>query len=194
LSPCELNWSYDKEVSTEAYSFIIIPLKTYLEPQVSSFQCLKEPFYVEIFKESHTKYHKSRNRVPKWIPRNKVNYIKWRNILPEGYQILKKKGWKGLIGHPYEQGRCGIFFFLFSALHFLFISFLLFYFLSFYFYFIQFLTTINFLMFVLVRKRFLLAFGRCFDVQVRGTPWILHSLVPHPTIMYFLPHWGQCAI
>jgi hypothetical protein len=82
-----------------------IPLETYFEPQVSSFQCLEVPFYVEIFKESHTKDHKSRNRVPKWIPRNKVNYIRWRNILPEGYQILKKKGWKGLVGHPYERGR-----------------------------------------------------------------------------------------
>jgi hypothetical protein len=109
---------------------VTIPLETYLEPQVSSFQCLEEPSYVKIFKESHTKDHKSRNRVPKWIPRNKVNYIRWRNILLEGYQILKKKGWKGLIGHPYEQGRCGIFPFLFSALHFLFIFFLLFYLLS----------------------------------------------------------------
>jgi hypothetical protein len=78
--------------------------------------------------------------------------------------------------------------FLFSALHFLFIFFLLFYFLSFYFYFIQFLTAINFLMFVLVRKRLLLVFDRCFDVQVWGMPWILHSSVPHPTVMYFLSH------
>jgi hypothetical protein len=89
--PPILNWSNDKEVSTEAHSFVIIPLETYLEPQVLSFQCLKEPFYAEIFKDSHTKDHKSRNRVPKWIPRNKVNYIRWRIILPKGYQILKKK-------------------------------------------------------------------------------------------------------
>jgi hypothetical protein len=88
----------------------------------------------------------------------------------------------------------GIFPFLFSALHFLFMIFLLFYFLSFYFYFIQFLTAINILMFVLVRKRLLLVFDKCFDVQVRGTPWILHSSVPHPTVMYFLPHWRQCVI
>jgi hypothetical protein len=80
------------------------------------------------------------------------------------------------------------------ALHFLFIFFLLFYFLSFYFYFIQFLTGINFLMFVFVRKRLLLVFNRCFDVQVWETAWILHSSVPHPTVMYFLPHWGQCVI
>jgi hypothetical protein len=43
--------------------------------------------------------------------------------------------------------------------------------------FVLFLTAINFLMFVLVRKRLLLVFDRCFDVQVRGTPWILHSSV-----------------
>ena len=44
--------SNDKEMSTEAHSFVTIPLETYLEPQVSSFQCLEEPSYVEIFKES----------------------------------------------------------------------------------------------------------------------------------------------
>ena len=124
-------------MSTEAHSFVTIPLETYLKPQVSSFQCLEEPSYVEIFKESHTKDHKSRNRVPKWIPQNKINYIRWRNILLEGYLILKKKGWKRLVGHPYEQGRCGncsFFFFhtaffiyflfviLFSVILFLFVS------------------------------------------------------------------------
>jgi hypothetical protein len=98
--PPILNWSYDKEVSTKAHPFITIPLETYLEPQVSSFQCLKEPSYVEIFKESHTKDHKSRNRVPKWIPRNKVNYIRWWNILPERYQILKKKRLEGICWTP----------------------------------------------------------------------------------------------
>ena len=110
------NPSIDKEVSTEAHSFIMIPLETYHEPPVSSFQCLEEPSYVEIFKETHIEDHKSRNRVPRWIPRNKVNYIRWWNILPEGYLILKKKGWKGLVGHPYERGRHGYFSFYFSAL------------------------------------------------------------------------------
>ena len=112
------NWSNDKEVSTEAHSFVTIPLETYLEPQVSFFQRLEELFYVEIFKDTRTQNHKSRNRVPKWIPRNKVNYIRWRNILLEGYPILKKKGWKGLVEHPYEWGRCGIFSILFFALYF----------------------------------------------------------------------------
>ena len=60
--------SNDKDVSTKAHTFITIPLKTQLEPQVSSFQCLKELSYVEIFKETCTQDHKSRNRVPKWIP------------------------------------------------------------------------------------------------------------------------------
>jgi hypothetical protein len=69
-----------------------------------------------------------------------------------GIFVLKKKEWKGLVGHPYERGRCGIFPFLFSTLHFLFIFFLLFYFLSFYFYLFQFLIAINFLMFVLEKK------------------------------------------
>jgi hypothetical protein len=155
------NWSNDKEVSTEAHSLITIPLET---QQIPSFQCLEEPSYVEIFEDSHSQNHKSRNRAPKWIPRNKNNYIRWRNILPEGYQVLKKKGWKGLIGHPYEWGRCGIFPFLFSHYIFYSFSFLLFYFLSFYFYLFRFLIAINFLMFALVRKRLLLVFDRCINV------------------------------
>ena len=92
--------SNDKEVSTEAHSFVTIPLETYHEPPFSSFQCLKEPSYVEIFKESHTKDHKSRNHVPKWIPRNKVNYIRWQNILPEGYSNSKKERIEGIDWTP----------------------------------------------------------------------------------------------
>jgi hypothetical protein len=61
--------------------------------------------------------------------------------------VFKKKGWKGLFGHPHDRGRHGIFSFLFFALYFWVIFFLLFYFLSFYFYFILFLTAINHLMF-----------------------------------------------
>jgi hypothetical protein len=118
-----LNWPNDKEVSTEAHSFVTIPLET---QQIPSFKCLEESSYVEIFEDSHAQNHKSRNRVPKWIPRNKDNYIRWWNILPEGYLIIKKKGWKGLVGHPYERERCGIF--LFSFPHRIFIFFLLFYF------------------------------------------------------------------
>jgi hypothetical protein len=47
--PQNSNPSNDKEVSTEAHSFVTFPLETYHSPQVSSFQCLKEPSYVEIF-------------------------------------------------------------------------------------------------------------------------------------------------
>jgi hypothetical protein len=87
--PPILNWSNDNEVSTEAHSLITIPLETH---QASSFQCLDELSYVEIFKDSCIQDHKSRNRVPKRIFRSKqLGYIRWRNILPKGYQILKKK-------------------------------------------------------------------------------------------------------
>jgi hypothetical protein len=72
------------------------------------------------------------------IPQNKDNYIRWRNILPEGYLIIKKKGWKGLVGHPYERGRCGIFLFYFPHCIFIFM---------YIFNLFQFLTTINLLMF-----------------------------------------------
>jgi hypothetical protein len=114
--PLILNWSNDKEVNTEVHSLITIPLETLHVPQASFFQCLERPSYVEIFKVSHTDRCKYRNRHTKKIFRSKqICYIRWRNILPEGYQILKKKGWKGLVGHLYEQGRCGIFFFFHTA-------------------------------------------------------------------------------
>jgi hypothetical protein len=114
--PPILNWSNDKEVSTKAHSLTTIPLETH---QASSFQCLEETSYEEIFKDLRTQDHKSRNCVPKRIFRSKqLGYIRWQNILLEGYQILKKKGWEGLVGHPYKWGRCGIFSFLFSAMHF----------------------------------------------------------------------------
>ena len=61
------NWSNDKEVSIEAHSFITIPLETQHEPQASSFQCLEEPSYVEIFKVSCIERYKYRNRHPKKI-------------------------------------------------------------------------------------------------------------------------------
>jgi hypothetical protein len=61
------NWSNDKEVSTKTHSFITIPLKTQHDPQASSFQCFKEPSYVEIFKVSRTERCKYRNRHTKKI-------------------------------------------------------------------------------------------------------------------------------
>jgi hypothetical protein len=60
------NPSNDKEVSTKAHSSVTIPLETYHASQVSSFQCLEELSYVEIFKDSRTQDHKSRN-LPKRI-------------------------------------------------------------------------------------------------------------------------------
>jgi hypothetical protein len=85
--------SNDKEVSTETHCLVTIPLETQLEPQVSSFQCLEESSYVEIFKDSRTQDHKSRNHVPKKNFQSKLlGYIRWRNILLKGYQVFKKKG------------------------------------------------------------------------------------------------------
>jgi hypothetical protein len=56
------------------------------------------------------------NNLPMKIWLNKkVGYLKWLNILLEGYQMLKKNGWKGLVGQPSDQGTCGIFSFLFST-------------------------------------------------------------------------------
>jgi hypothetical protein len=98
--------SNDKKMSIEAHSFITIPLETFHEPQASIPKCLKEPSYAKIVKDLCTQPRKSRNHRPKKILRSKqVDYMRWRNIPPKGYQILKKKWWKGLVGHPCDRGR-----------------------------------------------------------------------------------------
>jgi hypothetical protein len=104
--PSNPNLFNDKEVSTETHSFITIPLETLHEPQALVLQCLKEPACAKTVKNSCTQGQKFRNRHPKKILRSKqVGYLRRRRILPEGYQILKKKWWKGLVGHPHDRGR-----------------------------------------------------------------------------------------
>jgi hypothetical protein len=72
------NLSNDKEVSTEAHSFVTIPLKTHHETQVSFLQCLKVLSYVIIFKDLCTEGHKSWNNLPKkiWLSK-KIGYLRW---------------------------------------------------------------------------------------------------------------------
>jgi hypothetical protein len=119
--PSNPNSSNDKEMRTEAHSFITIPFETLHEPQPSILQCVKESSCAITVKDPCTQGQKSRNRHPKNILRSKqVGYLRRQPILPEGYQILKKKGWKGLVGHPHDRGRrCK---FSFNFLYFIFVS------------------------------------------------------------------------
>jgi hypothetical protein len=106
--PADTSLSNDKEVSTDAHSFIIVPLETHHESKALILQCLKVPSYAKILKDLCRQWHKSRNHRPKKIFSSKqVGYLRWGNILLECYQILKKKGWKGLVGHPHDRGRYG---------------------------------------------------------------------------------------
>jgi hypothetical protein len=61
------NTSNDKEMSTEAHSFITIPLETFHEPQASILKCLKEPSYAKTVKDLCTQLRKSRHHRPKKI-------------------------------------------------------------------------------------------------------------------------------
>jgi hypothetical protein len=100
------NMSNDNEVNTEAYSFITIPLETFHEPQASVLQCLQKPSFAKSLKDRCTHGQKFRNHRPTKIFRSKqVGHLRRRHILPEEYQILKKKGWKDLVGHPRDRGR-----------------------------------------------------------------------------------------
>jgi len=90
--PADTSLSNDKEVSTETHSFIIVPLETHHESKASILLYLKEPSYAKILKDLCRQGHKSRNHRPKKIfPNKQVGYLRWRNIIPECYQILKKK-------------------------------------------------------------------------------------------------------
>jgi hypothetical protein len=103
-SPTTPSLSNDKEMSTRAHSFVTIPFKTFHEPQAPLIQCLKEPFYAKTFKDLCKQVGKPKNHRPKKILlSNKVGYFRLQNFLLEGYQILKKKGWKGLVGHPNDR-------------------------------------------------------------------------------------------
>ena len=83
--PTTPSLSNDKEMSTEAHSFITCPLETFHEPQASLIQGLKEPFYAKTLKDLCKEVGKPRNHHPKKILlSNKVGYLRWRNILPEG--------------------------------------------------------------------------------------------------------------
>jgi hypothetical protein len=138
------NFSTDKEMSTEAYSFITIPLETFHEPQASVLQCLKKPASAKSLKDRCTQGHKSRNHRPtKILRRKQVGYLRRWPILSEEYQILKKKWWKGLVGHPRDQGRRCKFYFLFYFLYIWFLSFFILF---------LFLKAFNLLMFVSMRK------------------------------------------
>jgi hypothetical protein len=100
------NMSIEKEMSTAAHSFITIPLQTFHEPQVSFLQCLQMSSSTKSLKDRCTQEQKSRNHRPTKILRStQVSHPRRRHILLEGYQILKKKGWKGLVGHPRDRGR-----------------------------------------------------------------------------------------
>jgi hypothetical protein len=50
--PADTSPSNDKEVSTEAHSFIIVPLETHHESKALILQCLKELSYAKILKDS----------------------------------------------------------------------------------------------------------------------------------------------
>jgi hypothetical protein len=109
----------DMEVSTEAPTCITAPLETHQERKASSLVRIQEPSYVKILRDLCTQARKSMSHFPKKILRSKQFYIRWQNILLEGYGVLNKKGWKGLVGHQYDRGKhCKVFSSsLFSALH-----------------------------------------------------------------------------
>ena len=181
-------------MSTEAHPFITIPLET---QQASFFQCLEEPSYVKIFKVSRTERCKRNRHTKKIFRRKKICYIRWRNILPEGYHILKKKWWKELVGHPYERGRCSIFpsFFSHCILFFIYlcIFFLLFYFLSLIFSCFKFLTTINHWCLIL-REKIVVSIWQVFWCSSSGDALTLAHPGSSTTVLYLLPHLGQYVI
>jgi hypothetical protein len=90
--PTDPNLSSDMKMSTEAHVCITAPLETHQEPKVPSLECLQEPSYAKILNDLCKQAQKSRNHFSKKILRSKQFHIRWRNILLEGYEVLKNKG------------------------------------------------------------------------------------------------------
>jgi hypothetical protein len=67
----DLNMYNDKEVSTEAHSFITIPFETFHEPQASVLQCLQKPSSAKSLKDRCTQGQKYRNHRSTKILRSK---------------------------------------------------------------------------------------------------------------------------
>jgi len=134
---------------------------------------------------------KSRNHIPKKIlPSMQVGYLRWRNILLEGYQILMKKGWKGLVGHPNDRRNAVTFLF-----HFIFCTFS---FSRFSFHlclFLLFLTAIDLVICVSVRNFAVSLWQVCSCLSLEDALAFSHFDVSLLLVMYlYTTHWGQCVI
>jgi hypothetical protein len=81
--PPNPNTSNDKEMSTEAHSFITIPLETIHDPQASILKCLKELSYAKTVKDLCTQPRKSRHHRPKKILRVSIlaSFCVWTKSL-----------------------------------------------------------------------------------------------------------------
>jgi hypothetical protein len=138
--------SNDKEVSTESHSLINFPFEIHNEKLIVTKEGIIDSFWeIDIVHGWENIFERhARPKFCKSIP-NRFQAKEWslENIrevlkLGEGYILLKKRRWKGFVGHPNDRGKYGIFF-LFYFSHFIFesFSFLSFYFLSFYFIFVS---------------------------------------------------------
>jgi hypothetical protein len=136
--PNNPNVSNDVEVSIEAHSLINLPLEMHNEKLIVTTEGIIDSFWeIDIVHgwENIFECH-ARPKFCKYIPKRfqakewSLEDIREALKLGEGYIFLKKRGWKGLVGHSSDRGKCSIFFFSFFFLHFIFESFS---FLSFFF-------------------------------------------------------------
>ena len=105
--------SNDKEVSIETHSLINLPLETYNEKLIVTRERIIDSFWVidivhgweNIFeRHARPKFCKSilkRFQVKEWSLEDIREVLK----LGEGYILLKKRGWKELVGHPNDRGK-----------------------------------------------------------------------------------------
>jgi hypothetical protein len=119
--PNNPNVSNDKEVSTEAHSLINFPLEIHNEKLIVTREGIIDSFWeIDIVHGWENIFERhARPKFCKYVP-NRFQVKEWslediREVLKlgEGYIRLKKIGWKGLVGHPSDRGKCGIFFLLF---------------------------------------------------------------------------------
>jgi hypothetical protein len=91
------NLSNDKEITTEAHSFIPFLLRHFMSPKLQFFNVSKSHLMINLSKDLCTQGHKFRNHLPKKILRSKqVSYLRWRKHSARGLSNFKEERVEGI--------------------------------------------------------------------------------------------------
>jgi hypothetical protein len=111
------NMSNHKEMSTEAHSLINFPFDTHNEKLIVTREGIIDSCWeidivhgLENIFERHVRKNFCKS-IPKRFQAKEWSLEDIWEVLKRGecYILLKKRWWKGLVGHPNDRGKCGMF-------------------------------------------------------------------------------------